>query len=292
MWQCPQVHHFLNRTVKRHIERPTLWHPVVCPVPKMNLLYSQPGNQVYEAVRAMVDSSGLGNFTRYWTCSRNVKKTSEALWSLTNSYDIDPHLIVIENAQYLLQMPDLFEVTTDMENRLSSTFILVIAEGIVPKLDDFFWNQFKKHNTMLYSLPTRHHRREFLVHMWNLWAEHGHTVNISSDDYEWLTDACDFCTTTDMTLFIHRVTHYVLDSEEPIVVDRQLLESRFIFSNTGVEQASSISSVDRSTERYRYMSAIEQIQENPKGVEDVTAYLDRQKQLKRQKLEDDQLQLK
>ncbi len=294
MWHCPQVRHFLERTVKRQLHQPDLWHDLVCPVPKMNLIFAQPGNHVNQAVRDMIEDLDLTNVTRFWTCSRSVKTTSEGLWALNNSYDAPQgpnHLLVVEDSHFLMQMPDLYETSLDMLNKLDFRFVLVLTTA-VPKFDDFFWNQFDKTNTMLYTLPTREKRYQVLMHLWNTWAAHGHPVDLEPDDVQWLVDACDFCTTSDILKFVHRVTRYVLDQEEPVSVTRKLLESRFIYPNVGVEQAPSICAEDRSTQRHRYMSVIDAVEQNPKGVEEVNAYLDRQKEIKRRKLDQDRLEIK
>lgn len=288
IWHCPQVTHFLTRTVKRHLEHPQLWHEVVCPVPTLNLVYSQPGNHLNKAVRDLVHATGLSKVTQYWACSRNIKDTAEARRIIA---DKPGHLLVIEDAHLLIQMPELYEFSLDLANRMPFTFILALST-VIPKFDDFFWDQFDKNRTILYSLPTREKRQEVLHHLWELWAIHGHPVNLTPEDLQWLVDACDFCTTTDILNFVRRVTRYLLDQEEATPVTRKLLESRFIYPNVGLEQTPSICNTDRSTERHRYMSAIEAIQESPKGVEEVTAYLDRQKELKKRKLEEDKLEIK
>lgn len=293
VWHCPQVRHFLERTVKRQMEQPHLWHDLVCPVPKMNLIFSQPGNNVNQAMRDMIEATGLTGVTRFWTCTRNVKQTSENLWTLNNSYDVPHpnHLLVVEDGHFLMQMPDLYETSLDMANKLDFRFVIVVSTA-VPKLNDFFWDQFDKNSTILYSLPTREKRQAILEYLWNTWTNHGHEVIMNSEDMQWLVDACDFCTATDILKFVHRVTRYVLGQEQSVTVDRKLLESRFVFPNVGLEQSPSICNEDRSTERHRYMSVIDAVDKNPKSAQDVAAYLDRQKQLKRRKLEEDKLEIK
>lgn len=284
LYECLEVDNFFARTVKRHLQQPALWHDLVCPTPGLTLIFAQKGCYLNANVRTSVKKNGLEGVTKYWTCSRNIKETSEAMWTLNNSYDpnVVNHLLIIENGHLLMQMTDLYQTTMDLAKSLSFTFIVVLTEAL-PSFSEFFWNQFQKELTILYSLPTREDRMNIWKTLWKTWNDHGYSVHLNDEDFAFLVDASDFCTPFDMLQFVRRVTRYILNEPEAIAVDKKLLVDRFIHTNAGFNQTESICENDRSMERHRYMAIVGQQQENPKNVEEVTAYLDRQKELKRHK---------
>lgn len=273
-----QVKRFFERVVSRYLKEPERFHG--CPLPSPFLIYGHGGSNMTAGILSLTDESELD--VCVWKCSRSPKETQKNLKEV-EKWSGD--MLVIRNAQYLPHMPQLFDRTMKLSKVFGDAFkFIVVISKQVPDYNAPFWSQFDKFKSILYELPPRDWRINWLKNVWNNWTR---PVELSEEDYAWLADACHYTTPQDMEVFVGRVKNAVIEAEpeEVITVNRFFIESRFVFESQGTVQNQSICEHDRFKQWSALEHAIGKVTQQPKSLQQSEAFVEEQVRLKRMKID-------
>lgn len=280
-WICPDVKQVFDRVIDRYAREPQLWHDQFAPVPRLFLVYGQKGSDLNFNVDEIAEQYDY-NMRSLW-CSENIKEMEKDWANMKKSKK--HHLLLIKDAHLLPFHNSLFHESFDLQQTFYQFQMIVVVSEDVPKPDHPFWNQFAKEQTILYSLPTRDFRLQYIenfLQQWNEWWTHSN-LNMSTEDMQVVAEAANFSTLHDINVFLQRVTRYVTlrFPEECVDITLQLMQDRFMNRSVTVDGSWSITDVDLAQQRSRYNTYVGKSMETARSSESVASYMERHAPLKR-----------
>ena len=290
-WICPDVKQIFDRIIDRFAREPELWNERFAPVPRLFLVYGQKGSELNLNVDEIAEQY---DYTlRCLWCSENIKEMEKDWANMKKSKK--HHLLVIKDAHLLPFHNSLFHESFDLQQTFYQFQMIVAVSESVPQADHPFWKQFAKEQTVLYSLPTREFRLQYIeafLNEWNEWWKHSQ-LNMSQEDLQVVAEAANFATIQDINDFLYRVTRYVTFKypEEVVDITLQLMQDRFMNRSVTVDGSWSITDVDLAQQRSRYNTYVGKSMETARSSESVASYMERHAPLKRARTDQEEEKL-
>lgn len=249
----PKIRRIFERQIVRYLNEPQLWNTNLVAPERLYLIYGQKGSGMKECLDQLLKENQM----EFWVLdiSKDVKEVQAQLDKMKTIKEIP--ILIIFNAELLAVHHSLFLETHNLKQFRNVKFFIALSTES-PNQQYAFWDQFKVRLVM--GIPTDPiYYRNALKYYFGEWEKHWKysKVLLTEEDYDKLTDACDFCTLKAVKKFTSRCFKYIIDMypDQNVDITLDLLEkptNYIMFDSMGVSGVMSIVPYDAYDAQRKY----------------------------------------